>query len=138
MRTTGEGRGQIFDLFKRMYFMDGLLIFRCMNTLALSWTLSIFSLYLLFISICFFVSFNNEVMEGGGRRREGRRWSSKSEQKWTGGEGAGVKPLCKFTLWKKCLIFQTENRVPSDKLLGSSYMFLCFELSPAFKGVFSY
>ena len=37
---------------------------------------------------------------------------------------------------KNCLIFQTANRVLFDKLLDISYMFRCFESSPAYKDVF--
>ena len=42
------------------------------------------------------------------------------------------KSLCE----KNCLIFQTANRVLSDKLLGSCLKVFCFEPSPAYKGAF--
>ena len=41
----------------------------------------------------------------------------KSELKQTG--GGGVKPICRFALWKKLPDFQTAGKVLSDKLLGS-------------------
>ena len=50
------------------------------------------------------------VVEGGGG-------VLKEHMKTDKGRG-GVKPFSMLTL-KNCLIFQTANRVPSNKLLGS-------------------
>ena len=60
--------------------------------------------------------------------------SLESEPKQTGGgrSSLSVQSLCE----KSFLIFQTANRVLSDKLPGICLMFLCFEPSPGYKDVF--
>ena len=48
------------------------------------------------------------------------------------GRGSSVSLLSE----KYCLIFQTANKVLSDKLLSSCSMFCCFEPSPVYKSGF--
>ena len=72
-----------------------------MNALALSITLSISSNEIFLIK--------GLLLRGDGVLKERMKTNRGRE---------GVKPITMLTL-KNCLIFQTANRVPSNKLLGS-------------------